>query len=544
MFGKKPKFGKQPSGGQGAESPAPPPSPAPSPAPSTPPASGQKQGQAPIGPAPTQSPAPEKPDAAQPPAAGSSQPSTQPAPAPSQPATQEVTPAPTEKPAPAKQVEMKHGVPFVRYTDPKLATDDYRKAKAQLTNALLENIDFDAIERLPSREAKKEKISQSSEELMSLVTVPLNQAQIQLLKKEMVEEVLGFGPLELLMNDPEVSDIMVNTRRMIYIEKNGKLALCDVMFTSEAHLMNVIQKIVSQVGRRVDETSPMVDARMPDGSRFNAIVPPIAIDGSLVSIRKFKQHKMPLSEYLKYESMTEEMVKFLEICGNIRLNILISGGTGSGKTTMLNALSGHIDPGERVITIEDAAELQLHQPHVLRLETRPPNMEGAGEITQRMLVKNALRMRPDRIILGEIRSDEVIDVLAAMNTGHEGSMATIHANNPRDCLSRVENLVGLAGIQMPMVALRQQIASALHLIVQVSRMRDGRRRVTHIEEVVGLEGDVITTQQIFGFKPGAMEEDGTLSGEFFCTGIKPKFFDQAVYFNRDKELLESLGIRG
>lgn len=432
--------------------------------------------------------------------------------------------------------------PRVSYVDTKLETADYRRAKTILIETLLEKGDFDAWNKL-EKEARKEKISQSIEEIIGEISIPLNGAQQDLMKIQVLDETLGFGPLEPLLADTEIADILINGPSQVYIEKQGKILLTDVTFLSEKHLLNVIQKIVTQVGRTVDESNPMVDARMPDGSRFNAIIPPLALDGSLVSIRKFKKNKMPLSAYAEIGSMSPEMAKFLEICGNIRLNILVSGGTGSGKTTLLNALSGHIDPGERVITIEDAAELQLHQPHVLRLETRPANMEGVGEITQRRLVKNALRMRPDRIILGEIRGDEVIDVLAAMNTGHEGSMATIHANNPRDCLSRLENLVGLAGLQLPIQALRHQIASALHLIVQVARMRDGKRRITHIEEVVGMEGETITTQTLFGFKVGSMGESGTLTGSYYSTGLRPTFFEQAIYFNRDAELAEALGIR-
>ena len=286
----------------------------------------------------------------------------------------------------------------------------------------------------------------------------------------------------------------------------------------------------------------MVDARMPDGSRFNAIIPPLALDGGLVSIRKFKKNKMPLSQYVQYDSMSPEMARFMEICASIRLNIIVSGGTGSGKTTLLNALSGHIDLGERVVTIEDAAELLLHQPHVLRLETRPANMEGEGEINQRQLVRNALRMRPDRIILGEIRGDEVLDVLAAMNTGHDGSMATIHSNSPRDCLSRIENLVSMAGLQMPLIALRAQITSAIQLIIQTARMRDGIRRITQIEEVVRMEGDIITTQTLFGCQIGPLDASGRMAGKFYCTGIRPRFLSQAEYFNRDKEMVECLNI--
>jgi len=431
---------------------------------------------------------------------------------------------------------------MVIYTDSKLETPEYIKAKEVLMEKLFEIIDFQAAERL-SKEAKKTKFTETIENILRDFSIPLTSAQQAHIKRQALDEILGFGPLEPLLLDAEVSDIMINTHRQVYIEKHGKILLSDVTFLSEKHLMNVVQKIVTQVGRRVDETSPMVDARMPDGSRFNAIIPPLALDGALVSIRKFKKNKMPLSQYIDYNSMSADMCRFLEICGNIRLNILISGGTGSGKTTLLNALSGHIDVGERVITIEDAAELQLHQPHVLRLETRPSNLEGKGEISQRQLVKNALRMRPDRIILGEIRGDEVIDVLAAMNTGHEGSMATIHANTPRDCLSRIENLVGLAGISMPLSALRQQVASALHVIVQIARMRDGRRRITHIEEVVGMEGDVITTQTLFGYMPGPPGDDGVLTGKFFCAGIRPRFLSQATYYGREKDMLESLHIR-
>lgn len=430
-----------------------------------------------------------------------------------------------------------------RYTDRNLETIEYKKAKEQVIEILLEKADLNALEQLQSK-VKKERVAAAAKSIIAEITIPLNSAQQELLQTQVIDEILGFGPLESLMADHDVSDIMINGPDKIYLEKEGKLAPCDVTFTSEKHLLNVIQKIVATTGRRVDETSPMVDARMPDGSRFNAIIPPLALDGSLVSIRKFKPSKMPLSQYLEYGSMSPEMCQFLEIAGNIRLNIIISGGTGSGKTTMLNALSGHIDEGERVITIEDAAELQMHQPHVLRLETRPSNSEGTGEITQRQLLKNALRMRPDRIILGEIRGDEVLDVLAAMNTGHEGSMATIHANNPRDCLSRIENLVGLAGVTIPLTAMRKQIESALNLIVQVSRMRDGGRRVTHIEEIVGMEGETITTQTLFGYKAGPMDENGKIQGHYYCTGIRPRFFDQASYFNRDRELAACIQPKG
>lgn len=429
------------------------------------------------------------------------------------------------------------------YTDLNQETPDFVKARSILSEALIDRIDYKTLEGM-SDDSKRAHITEIINKLIGDITIPLTSTQHALLRKQLIAEVLGFGPLETLLEDPEVSDIMVNGPNQVYIEKAGKLSMTDITFTSDKHLLNIIQKIVQRVGRRVDETSPMVDARMPDGSRFNAIIPPLALDGSLVSIRKFKKQKMPLKQYVDYGSASPEMARFLEICGAIRLNILISGGTGSGKTTLLNALSGNIDQGERVITIEDAAELQLHQPHVLRLETRPPNTEGVGEVTQRQLVKNALRMRPDRIILGEIRGDEVIDVLQAMNTGHEGSMATIHANNPRECLSRLENLFGLTGMSLPLMTLRSQISSAIHLVIQISRMRDGGRRITHIEEIVGMEGETIITQTLFQYKAKGLGPDGRLMGEYICNRITPRFIEQAAYFGMDKEMRAALGLGG
>ncbi len=435
----------------------------------------------------------------------------------------------------AEAAQSRHSV----YTDKNLETADFRRAKKAISEELLERLNFKDLEELPESE-RKSVIIDHANDLIARIQLPLTQAQHELLKKHLIDDVLGFGPLEILLEDPEVSDIMVNTADQVYIEKNGKISMTDVKFVSERHLLNVIQKIVQRVGRRVDETSPMVDARMPDGSRFNAIIPPLALDGSLVSIRKFKKNKMPLKHYIDYGSATPNMVRFLEICSQVRLNIMISGGTGSGKTTLLNALSGHIEESERVITIEDAAELQMHQPHVLRLETRPSNMEGVGEVTQRALVKNALRMRPDRIILGEIRGDEVIDVLQAMNTGHDGSMATIHANNPRECLTRLENLFGLTGMSLPLSTLRAQIAGSLNMVVQISRMRDGSRKITQIEEIVGMEGDVITTQTLFYFKPTGLGEDGKLNGHFVCNGVRPRFMEQASYYGLEQEMSKTL----
>ena len=420
-----------------------------------------------------------------------------------------------------------------------LETTDFLRARQRIIDELLDQVDFNALGRF-AKDVKRKKLTEVVEKKIGMQKVPFNSAQHQLLLTQIIDEVLGFGPLEPLIADAEISDILVNTHKNVYVEKQGLIYKTDISFESEKHLLNTIQKIVSEVGRRVDESSPMVDARMPDGSRFNAIVPPLALDGCLVSIRKFKATKMSLADYVDYGSMSPEMCKFLQICANISLNVIISGGTGSGKTTLLNALSGHIEHSERIVTIEDAAELQLMQPHVLRLETRPPSTEGTGEVTQRQLVKNALRMRPDRIILGEIRGDEVVDVLSAMNTGHDGSMATIHANTPRDSLSRLENLVGMSGVQIPIKSLRQQIASAVNLIVQIERMRDGVRRITHIEEVVGMEGDTIVTQTLFGCKLGQMGEDGKFKAEYTSSGFRPRFADKAEQYGLDKELLRCI----
>ena len=426
---------------------------------------------------------------------------------------------------------------IARYRDWNLETQDYREAKRRVIADLLDQLDFAALEILPVA-TKRRKVEESTDIVLPRITVPLTQAQMALIKIQVLEEILGFGPLEPLLNDPNVNDIMVNTAKRVFIERAGKIYLTDIQFNDEAHLIGVVQRIVSRVGRRLDEANPMVDARMPDGSRFNAIIPPLALDGCLVSIRKFKKNKMPLSGYLQYESMSEAMVKFLSIAAAIRLNIIISGGTGSGKTTLLNALSGHIDAGERIITIEDAAELKLDQPHVLRLETRPSSNEGKGEVTQRSLVRNALRMRPDRIILGEIRGEEVMDVLTAMNTGHDGSMATIHSNSPRDCLARIENLVAMSSVQVQSASLRQQIANAVQLIVQIQRMRDGKRRITHIEAVTGFTDGQIETQTLFAFKINPHSDaHHILSGEFVAYAPPEDIRLRAQYFNQEQALL-------
>jgi len=423
-----------------------------------------------------------------------------------------------------------------RYLDAKLETVDYRAAKAALLTELVDQIDFQALERLDA-ETRRRKVREACDKLLPNIRIPLTSPQVALIKDQAMDELLGFGPIEPLLKDVDVNDIMINTAKRIYIERHGKIFVTDITFMNEEHLLGVIQRIVSRVGRRVDEANPMVDARMPDGSRFNAIIPPLALDGALVSIRKFKKNKLTLDQYVGYGSLTPAMAKFLAICGRVRLNIIISGGTGSGKTTLLNALSGHIEATERVITIEDAAELQLIQPHVLRLETRPSSIEGKGEVTQRQLVRNALRMRPDRIILGEMRGEEAIDVLSAMNTGHDGSMATIHANSPRDCLSRIENLVAMSSVSIAQQSLRYQIASAVNLIVQIQRMRDGKRRIVQIEEVTGFESGTIASQTLFNFRVKGIRADGTLDGEYEAAPLIPRFIDQAEYYGLREDLL-------
>jgi pilus assembly protein CpaF len=343
--------------------------------------------------------------------------------------------------------------------------------------------------------------------------------------------MLGFGPLELLMADPSVSDILVNSFNRIYVERRGKLEITDVSFTDDRHLMRIIDKIVSLVGRRIDESSPMVDARLPDGSRVNAVIPPIALDGPMMSIRRFAHIPLKMENLVHdTRSLTPEMAELLEGLSKAKVNMLISGGTGAGKTTLLNILSGYIPESERLVTIEDAAELQLQQPHVVRLETRPPNIEGNGEVTARALVKNALRMRPDRIIIGEVRGAEAVDMLQAMNTGHEGSLTTIHANTPRDALARMENMIGMANLNLPHKAARQQIASAITVVIQALRLTDGKRKITSIQEVTGMEGDVITMQEIFGYHQTGVDAEGKIIGHFQASGVRPKFAERLRSF--------------
>jgi pilus assembly protein CpaF len=360
-------------------------------------------------------------------------------------------------------------------------------------------------------------------ELVLSERLPLNKVEQESLIHDVVNEVIGYGPIEPLLKDTSVTDILINTHNKVFVERGGKLELTNARFADNRHLMRIIQKIVAQVGRRIDESQPLVDARLPDGSRVNAVIAPVAVDGPLLSIRKFAKVPITMSKLIEFGGIAEDMAQVLKGCVEAKQNIIISGGTGSGKTTMLNALSAYIGPTERIVTIEDAAELQLQQIHVARLETRPPNVEGKGEIRQRELVKNSLRMRPDRIILGEVRGGEAFDMLQAMNTGHEGSMTTIHANTPRDALGRMEQMIGMAEIDIPLTSMRQQIASAVDVIVQMTRMSDGKRRMTSVAEITGMEGTVIQMQEIFKYQRTGIDEEGNVLGEYRATGIRPQF---------------------
>ncbi|MDE2343800.1 MAG: CpaF family protein [Betaproteobacteria bacterium] len=402
---------------------------------------------------------------------------------------------------------------------------DTIRLKSEIHLELLKKFDLSVMERI-SDEELRQRLAQFVEETIQEKKLGLSEVQGKSLVTAIQNEVLGLGPLEPLLADNTVSDILVNGPHTVYVERRGKLELTDVRFTDDEHLLRIIEKIVSRVGRRVDESSPMVDARLPDGSRVNAIIAPLALDGPSMSIRKFSAVPLGVDNLVEYGSMTRDMAVMLAAMVKSKINMIISGGTGSGKTTMLNILSSFIPDDERIVTIEDAAELRLQQPHVVRLETRPPNIEGEGEINQRALIKNSLRMRPDRVIVGEVRGAEVLDMLQAMNTGHEGSMATIHANTARDALTRLENMVGISGLNIPVRPMRQQIVSAISAIVQVSRLSDGKRKVMSILEITGMEGDMVTTQEIFKFLQTGVAPDGTVQGRFMATGIRPKFAEK------------------
>jgi pilus assembly protein CpaF len=403
--------------------------------------------------------------------------------------------------------------------------DRLNEIKVELHKRLLDNLNLAALESATEADLRSEIISISGESLEEMGVV-LTRDERQVLNQELYDEVTGLGPLEPLLKDETINDILVNGPHQIFVERGGKLQLTDVVFKDERHLLRIIDKIVSAVGRRVDESNPYVDARLGDGSRFNAMVPPVAVDGSLVSIRKFKKDKLGIDELIRYGAFSEEMATYLQAAVACRLNVIVSGGTGSGKTTTLNALSSFIDNNERILTIEDTAELQLQQTHVGRMESRPANVEGRGQVSQRDCLRNALRMRPDRIIVGETRGEEVIDMLQAMNTGHDGSMTTIHANSSRDAVSRLENMVSMAGIEMPIKALRAQIASAVNLIVQASRLQDGSRRMVSITEITGMEGEVISMQEVFRYQRLGMTPDGKIIGRFTATGVRSHYSDR------------------
>lgn len=401
----------------------------------------------------------------------------------------------------------------------------FQELKMRMHQLILDRINLAAMESLPEDQVKEE-LKLLVEKLLQEEDVVINDIERKNLVRDVQYEMLGYGPLEPLLADPTISDILINTHKQVFIETKGKLIETDIKFDSDAHLMRILDKIVSRVGRRIDESSPMVDARLPDGSRVNAIIPPLAIDGPIVSIRRFAKVPLTMENIINFKSITPDMAQLLEGVAKAKLNILISGGTGGGKTTLLNILSGFIDKDERIVTIEDAAELQLQQPHVIRLETRPPSIEGKGEVSQRALVRNALRMRPDRIILGEVRGAEAFDMLQAMNTGHEGSMATVHANTARDALHRLENMLGMANANMPARAMRSQISSAISVVVQIARLTDGRRVVASIQEITGMEGDIITMQEIFAFKQAGIAADGKVQGYFAATGVRPQFTER------------------
>jgi pilus assembly protein CpaF len=402
---------------------------------------------------------------------------------------------------------------------------EFQELKSRVHNRLLDVLDFSLLDSL-DKAALRQEIVKLAEQILGGETVPLNFREREKLILEVQDEVLGLGPLEPLLQDPTISDILVNTYRQIYVERRGKLELTEGRFRDDAHLRKIIDRIVSNVGRRIDESSPMVDARLPDGSRVNAIIPPLAVDGPLLSIRRFAVDPLQLEDLVSLKTLTPDIGEFFRAIVRARLNILIAGGTGSGKTTMLNVLSGFIPSTERIVTIEDSAELQLRQEHVARLETRPPNIEGKGQVTQRDLVKNSLRMRPDRIIVGEVRGDEALDMLQAMNTGHDGSLSTIHANTPRDALLRLETMVAMSGLNIPTKFVRHYISSALDILVHVSRLTDGSRKLVSLQELTGMEGETINLQEIFVFEQTGLDANNAVEGRFKATGIRPRFVEK------------------
>lgn len=418
--------------------------------------------------------------------------------------------------------------------------DSYYETKAQVFSALIDTIDLSQLSKLDA-EAAREEIRDIVNDIIAIKNFAMSIAEQEELLEDICNDVLGYGPLEPLLARDDIADIMVNGARSVFIEVDGKVELTPIRFRDNQQLLNICQRIVSQVGRRVDEASPICDARLPDGSRVNVIAPPLAIDGTALTIRKFKKDKLTLDQLVKFGAISPEGAEVLKIIGRVRCNTIISGGTGSGKTTLLNCLTNYVDRDERVITCEDSAELQLQQPHVVRLETRPPNLEGEGQVTMRDLVKNCLRMRPERIIVGEVRGSEVFDLLQAMNTGHDGSMGTIHSNSPRECLNRMESMIAMGGFSLPQKTVREIIVGSVDVIIQAARLRDGSRRITHITEVIGMEGDVIITQDLVLYNIKGEDASGRLIGEHVSTGIgRPHFWDRARYYGEEARLAAAL----
>lgn len=451
-------------------------------------------------------------------------------------------PVPTQRPAEPRVVAVEARRPAAPPPAPVETpkSDEYYQMKSMIFGALIEAIDLSQLAKLDGESAREE-IRDIINEIISLKNVVLSIAEQEELLDDICNDVLGYGPLEPLLARDDIADIMVNGATRTFIETGGKIQLTSIRFRDNAQLMNICQRIVSQVGRRVDESSPICDARLADGSRVNVIAPPLAIDGPALTIRKFKKDKLTLDQLVRFGAISPPGAEILKIIGKVRCNLVISGGTGSGKTTLLNCLTNYIEDDERVITCEDAAELQLQQPHVVRLETRPPNLEGTGAVTMRDLVKNCLRMRPERIIVGEVRGPEAFDLLQAMNTGHDGSMGTLHANTPRECLSRIESMITMGGFSLPSKTLREMICSSIDVIIQAQRLRDGSRRITHITEVMGMEGDVIITQDLIAYDVLGEDPSGKLIGRHRSTGIgRPRFWERARYYGEEQRLAAAL----
>jgi len=486
---------------------------------------GKRSGSAP--PPPPQPPATPAPQA---PAAASAE---TPVPAPA--AKPAETPAPAAATAPAKKADT--AKPEAAPAAPTAANPRLERARKRIWTDLRDGIDLKSLARMDAEAARAEILS-AVQEIGQFRGLDVTPAELSQIAKEAADDMLGFGPLEELLEMDGIADIMINGPKTIYIELKGKIQRANIEFRDNQHLLTICQRIVGVIGRRVDESSPICDARLPDGSRVNVIIPPLAVDGCTMTIRKFAKEKLTLDKLVEFKAMTPNCAEMIKIVGNCRANVLVSGGTGSGKTTMLNCLTRYINQGERIITCEDACELQLQQPHVVRLETRPPNLEGVGEVTMRDLVKNCLRMRPDRIIVGEVRGPEAFDLLQAMNTGHDGSMGTVHANNPREALSRMENMIAMGGLNLPTQAVREQIASAVNVIIQVQRLRDGSRKVTHVTEITGMEGEVVTMQDLFRFDFEGEDEYGRIIGKQKSSGLRPILYERARMFGLEKKLLD------